>query len=149
MEIRATLSWDGRGDAPADALLPAAPDGARLDLAEAALSGGTARGISGTLRALTERDLGAALERVMRDISVAAALSDAVLEMRARRVAPPRAAPPDALQALALDLWTAGFSVRFAPSWTPAPAGAVGLGLGGAGDGLRGFLADHPSWKMA
>ena len=85
----------------------------------------------------------------MRDISVAATLTDAVLEMRVRRVAPPRPTPPDAVQALARDLWAAGFSVRFAPSWTPAPDGAAGLGVVGAEDGLRGFLNDHPSWKMA
>ena len=129
--------------------MPLAPENARLELTEATLPDGTGREISCSLRALTERDLGAAFEGVMRDISVAAALSDAVLEIRATRVAPPRPAPPDALQALARDLWDSGFPVRFASSWTPAPAGAVGLGVDGMAERMRGFLAHHPSWKLA
>jgi hypothetical protein len=52
------------------------------------------------------------------------------------------------LQALALDIRDAGYRVRFAPTWTPVPEGAIGLGIGGAEQELEGFLKAHPSWKM-
>jgi hypothetical protein len=51
------------------------------------------------------------------------------------------------LQALALDLRDAGFEVRFGPSWTPVPEGAVGLGVLGAEQELENFLDAHPSWR--
>lgn len=149
VELHATLSWQRPEDAPAGPLVSAPPGKARCELSETRISGGTAREVSGTIRALTDGDLGAAVEAVMRDIAASAAVSEAVLEIRAVRVASPRTTPPDVLQALALDLWKSGFSVRFAPSWDPAPEGTVGLGLGGAEEEIRGLLTDHPSWILA
>jgi transglutaminase-like putative cysteine protease len=70
-----------------------------------------------------------------------------VLEARATRVARPASAPATTLQALALDLRDAGFEVRFAPSWTPVPEGAVGLGVLGAEQELESFLDAHLSWR--
>jgi hypothetical protein len=96
--------------------------------------------------ALTERDLGSALENVLRSLT-ASALSDAVLEIRAARVTPPASAPATRLQTLALDLWDAGFEVRFAPSWSPVPEGAIGLGILGAEQELLSFIEAHPSWR--
>ncbi len=107
------------------------------------------REILGEILALSERDLGSALETVLRSLTTTAALSEAVLETRAARVTPPTSAAATTLQALALDLWDAGFCVRFAPSWTPVPAGAVGLGVLGAEQELNGFLQAHPSWSVA
>lgn len=149
-EVRATFSWDRPQDAPAGTLLPdvsAIARSVRCELAETPLPCGTAREVSGTVLALTEEDLGSALESVLRGITAAAALSDALLESRVLRVARPRATPQDVLEALALDLWAAGFSVRFAPSWKPVPAGTVALGGGGDEDGLGDFLANHPAWN--
>lgn len=152
-EVRATLRWDRPPDAPESVLgawpPPALSDTVRCDLAEAPLEDAAARGVSGTLRAMTEGGLGSALEGLMRALAAAAALSDAVLECRAARLAPPRSTPPDVLEALAFDLWEAGFCVRFAPSWTATPAGTVPLGVGGAEAGLRDFLNGHPSWSAA
>ena len=97
--------------------------------------------------ALTERDLGSALENILRTLTTSAALSDAVLETRAVRVTPPASAPATTLQALALDLRDAGFGVRFAPSWSPVPEGAIGLGILGAEQELLSFIEAHPSWR--
>jgi hypothetical protein len=105
------------------------------------------RGILGEIVALTERDLGSALENVLRSLTASAALSDAVLEIRAARVTPPASAPATRLQTLALDLWDAGFEVRFAPSWSPVPEGAIGLGILGAEQELLSFIEAHPSWR--
>ena len=110
---------------------------------------GVGREILGEILALSERDLGSALETFLRSLTTTAALSEAVLETRAARVTPPRPAPAATLQALALDLWEAGFRVGFAPSWTPVPVGVVGLGVLGAEQELNGFLLAHPSWRVA
>jgi hypothetical protein len=80
-------------------------------------------------------------------LTTSAALSEAVLETRATRVTPPAVAPATTLQALALDLKDAGFEVRFAPSLTPVPEGAVGLGVLGAEQELETFLDAHLSWR--
>jgi hypothetical protein len=83
----------------------------------------------------------------LRSLTTSAALSDAVLETRVIRVTPPASAPDITLQTLALDLRDAGFEVRFAPSWTPVPKGAVGLGILGAEQELLSFIEAHLSWR--
>lgn len=103
----------------------------------------------GSVRALTARSLAGALDRVMRRTADVAAVSGAVLEMRVLREEPPRAVRPDLAQALAMDLWRAGFGVRFAPCWEPVGAGGPALGARGEEEGLRRFLRDHPAWKPA
>ena len=97
--------------------------------------------------ALSQRDLGSALQNVLRSLTASAALSDAVLETRVARVTPPACAPATTLQALALDLRDAGFEVGFAPSWTPVPLGAIGLGTLGAEQELQSFIEAHHSWR--
>jgi hypothetical protein len=111
--------------------------------------GAPRREILGEVLALTRRDLGLALDAVLRSLTATAALSGAVLETRVVHVAQPAAAPSRVVQALALDLWTAGFSVRFGPSWTPAPDGGVAVGFEGSEAELRRFFGAHPSWEMA
>ncbi len=107
------------------------------------------REILGEVLALSEADLGSALETLLRSLTIAAALSDAVLKTRATRVAPVRPAPAAALQALALDVRGAGFPVRFVPTWTPLAEGEIGLGISGAEEELRNFLRAHPSYGLA
>lgn len=85
----------------------------------------------------------------MRRVADAAAVSGAVLEMRVIRQEPPRGAPADLVEALAADLWRAGFGVRFAPCWEPVRAGGPALGVAGDEERLRGFLGEHPAWKLA
>ena len=146
LEFSATLSWDRVEDVPPVPTLPALPESARCTVVETDDPATGRRGILGEILARSEDDLGSALETVLRSLTATAALSDAVLETRATRVTPPGAAPVTILQALALDLWDAGFEVRFAPSWTPVPEGVIGVGVHGAEQELESFLRAHPSW---
>jgi hypothetical protein len=148
LEFSATLSWNRVEDLPQAPTLPALPETARCSVVETDDPARCRRGILGEILALSERDLGSALETVLRSLTTSAALSEAVLETRATRVTPPGAAPATTLQALALDLWDAGFEVRFAPSWTPVPVDAIGLGVLGAEQELVNFLLAHPSWTL-
>jgi hypothetical protein len=147
IEFSATLSWNTVEDLPPSPTLPVLPKSARCSVVETVDPATGGRGILGEILALSERDLGLALENVLRSLTSSAALSDAVLETRATRVTPPASAPATTLQALALDLRDAGFGVRFAPSWTPVPEGAVGLGILGAEQELRSFIEAHLSWR--
>ena len=121
---------------------------ARISVAETRDPGSTGRRIVGEIRALTQQELGSALDAVLRRVTTVAALTEAVLEVEAVRWATPKAASARALQALARDLWEAGFSVRFGPSWTPAPGADVCVGVSGANRDLRDFLSAHPSWRI-
>jgi hypothetical protein len=133
---------------PGEPTLRALPKGTRLSVVETDDGAGT-REILGEILALSEADLGSALENVLRSLTIAAALTDAILESSAARLQPVRPVPAGPLQTLAFDVLEAGFPVRFAPTWTPLSEGELGLGVGGAEEGLRAFLAAHPSWSMA
>jgi hypothetical protein len=137
MPSRPTLpEWPGAGTA-------------RISVAETQDPRSTGRLIIiGEITALTQQELGSALDAVLRSVAKAAALTEAVLEVEAVRRATPKAASPRALQELARDLWEAGFPVRFGPSWTPAPRADVCVGVGGANRDLGDFLSTHPSWRI-
>ena len=122
---------------------------ARISFAETQDPGSTGRHIVGEIRALTQQELGSALDAVLRSVTTAAALTEAVLEVEAVRWATPKAASARALQEVARDLWEAGFPVRFGPSWTPAVGADVCVGVGGANRDLGDFLSTHPSWRIA
>ena len=147
LEFAATLSWNRLEDLPQAPTLPALPETARCSVVETDHPEAGRREILGEILALSERDLGSALQTILRSLTTSAVLSDAVLETRADRVTAPASAPATTLQALALDLRDAGFEVRFGPSWTPVPEGAVGLGVLGAEQELESFLDAHPSWR--
>ena len=132
---------------PGEPTLGALPAGARLSVLETDDGSGT-REILGEILALSEAELGSALENVLRSLAIAATLGDAILETSAARRQPVRPAPAGPLQALALDVLEAGFPVRFAPTWTPLSEGEIGLGVGGAEEKLRAFIGSHPSWSM-
>lgn len=142
----ATLEWEEAPGGPAS-WLPAPEPFFKHDLEAVLDPAGTLLRITGTIRALTDRGLGAGLERVMRSVSDAAVLSGAVFEMRSFKERQPRPAPPGPLQALALDLWRAGFPVRFSPSWTPAPSPVLALGVRGDEEALLGFLRESMLWE--
>ena len=91
-------------------------------------------------------ELGSSLEAVLRAVAAVAALTEAVLEVGALRTVAPRVSSAAALERLARDIWDAGFEVRFGPSWTPAPAADVCVGVGGDGE-LQEFLRSHPAWS--
>lgn len=147
VEFSATLSFKRAEDVPSSPTLPALPETVRCSAVEK--DGPERREITGEILGLHERDLGSALETVLRSLTISAALSDALLETSAARVTPPSSPSAATLQALALDLWNAGFHVRFGPSWTPVPEGAIGLGVSGAEVELGRFLQAHSFWEMA
>ena len=147
LEFSATLSWNKVEDLPQGPTLAATPERARCSFVETDDPETGRRGILGELMALSQGDLGLALQSVLRSLTASAALSDAVLETRAARVTPPASAPATTLQALALDLRDAGFQVRFAPSWTPVPVGTIGLGTLGAEQELQSFIEAHHWWS--
>lgn len=148
-EFAATLLWDRTEDAPPGPTLPTLPACVQCSVVETDAPGEARREVLGEVLALTRRDLGQALETVLRSLTATAALSGAVLETRVVRIAQPEAVPSGVVQALALDLWNAGFAVRFGLSWTPSQNGGVALGFRGAGAELRRFFGEHPSWEMA
>ena len=131
---------------PREPTLRALPPSARCSVVETDLR--ATREILGEILALSEADLGSALENVLRSLTIAAALADAILKTSAARLEPVRSAPAGPLQTLALDVLEAGFPVRFAPTWTPLSEGEVGLGVGGAERRMRAFIGTHPSWSM-
>jgi hypothetical protein len=147
LEFSATLSCNRVEDLPQAPTLFALPETARCSVVVTDDPEKGRRWVLGEILALSERHLGSALESVLRSLTTSAALSDAVLETRATRVTPPTSATATTLQALALDLRDAGFRVRFAPSWTPVPEGAVGLGVLGAEQELQSFIEAHLSWR--
>ena len=145
-DFRALLQFE---EAPASlpSCLPLPDDSFRHALVEEISPCGTRLEVRGRILALTANDLAGAMERVMRRVADAAAISGAVLEMRVLREQSPRSAPPDLVEALAVDLWRAGFRVGFAPCWEPAGPDGLALGASGAEKGLRGFLREHPVWR--
>jgi hypothetical protein len=147
LEFSATLTWESDRDLPPSPTLPVFPGTARCSVLETDDPETGRRGILGEIRALCEDDLGFTLDTLLRSLTTSAALSEAVLEARVARITPPASPPATTLQALALDLRDAGFEVTFAPSWTPVPEGAIGLGILGAEQELESFLEGHPSWS--
>jgi hypothetical protein len=149
IEFSATLSFRRAEDVPEAPTPPVLPERARCSVVETYDIAANRREILGEILALSEGDLGSALETILRSLTIAAALSDAILETRAACVAPVRPAPAETLQALALDVRKAGFPVRFAPTWMPLAEGEIGLGVSGKEQELRGFLEGHPSYRLA
>ena len=144
VEFEATLSWRCPEDVPPEPMLR------ELPAARYSITGGpqtATRRLAGEIRAFSPSELGSALEAALRSVTALAALTEAMLEVRAVRTAPPRVASPRAVEQLARELWSAGFRVRFGPSWKSAAAADVYVGIG---DGeLQGFLRSHPSWSVA
>jgi hypothetical protein len=83
-DFRAVLEWDAADHRPASCL-PAPGGFFRQDLVQVLSPCGTQLEVRGGITALTERGLAGAVERVMRVVSGAAAVSGAVLEMRVVR----------------------------------------------------------------
>ena len=147
-EFRATLAWRSLKDVPAGPTLVVPPGPTRCSLAETDDPEAATRRLAGEIRALTQADLGAVLEEVLRTLTKVAALTEATLEVEVVRSVPPRAASPQALRSLARDLRKVGLSVRFEPAWTPLPDADAYLGVGGR-NGLHDFLRAHPAWSLA
>ena len=147
VEFRATLAWRNPEDVPLKPLLPGLCGGARCSITETEGPEASTRCLAGEIRAFKACELASTLEVVLRSVMSVAALTEAVLEVGVVRTVAPRVSSAPALEELARDIWAAGFGVRFGPSWTPAPAADVWVGVGGDG-GLRDFLRSHPVWTI-
>jgi hypothetical protein len=124
------------------------PPGARfysLARTRDAASGNTE--ISCEIRALHVGQLTGALEAVLRSVAAHAALTEAVLETRAVRLANP-SAPSPLVETLARQLSDAGLRPSFGPSWTPAPGADLSVGTRGLEDVFETVLATHPTWRL-
>lgn len=142
--LEATFWWRSPGDVPARIDLPG---GTALKLDHFEDRENATRSLSAEITGLTRAHIGAALEDALRSIAAYAALTEAVLEVRAIHGPPPRVVPEELLGSLARDLYDAGFTVRFAPSLTPGIG--VPLGMQGAEKELREFVDAHPELELA
>jgi hypothetical protein len=149
VRFRATLAWPRPDNVVPGLTLLEEAGVARCTVAESGDPESATRCIAGEIRALTPSELAVALETALRAVTEVAALTEAMLEVEAVRAVEPRVTSARALERLARDLWEGGFSVRFEPSWTPAPKADVYLGIGGDGGALERFLRAHPSWSVA
>lgn len=144
-DLRATLSWPHPEDVRPPLPGPLAPSVQAITE--------TANGITLCLEkrilAPTERELGAALDALMRATAAYAALAEAVLEVATVCTVPPKVASRPALEALARDLCQAGFPARFAPSCALAAGADVWVGTGGTGGDLEEYLRSHPRWQKS
>jgi len=87
------------------------------------------------------------VDSVLRAISAASALSEAVLEACAVRLASPAVPPTATLEALAWDLRDAGFPVTFGRSWSAAPDAEIAIETGADTD-LAEFLDGNSPWEV-
>ena len=105
------------------------------------------REISCEIRALYSEELTNALDTVLRSVTAHAALSEAVLETRAVRLADPSEAHPALAETLARQLSDFGLHASSGPSWVPAPGADVSVGTQGSKEVLERFLRSHSGWR--
>ncbi len=103
--------------------------------------------ISCEIRALHTEQLTGALDAILRCVTAHAALTEAVLETRAVRLADPSVTPAALVEGLARQLSGAGLHTSFGPSWTPVPCAVASVGTRGLKEDLRAFLQTHPAWR--
>lgn len=147
LDFQATLSWRCASDVPPDPIWTTPPGVVAHSLTETVARESDRRTISCELRALTDSNLGASLESVLRAITETAALSEAILETRAIYKRRPRVVRAEVVEALAVELRDAGFRVRFEPSWTPVPGMAASVGARGSEEELEEFFRTHRHWR--
>lgn len=128
------------------ALLPLASSEYRRSIAEIDAPDTPNRVLSAELLAFDEARRSRLLEETLRSITNYAALSGAILEMRAVRTTRSITSSPQAVEELTRDLRYVGFRVRFGRSWCLSPGADVCVGIGG-GD-LERRLREHPAWRV-
>ncbi len=111
------------------------------------LASGTHK-ISCEIRALHLDPLTAALNTVLRSVTVRAALAEAVLETRALRLAEPSVTPDYLVEKLARQLLQYGLRPTFGPSWAPVAGADISIGTRGREEDLQTFLHSYPGWKL-
>lgn len=103
--------------------------------------------LSCEIRALHVEQLTGALDAVLRSVAAHAALTEAVLETSAVRLADPSSAPSTLVETLARQMSDAGLRPSFGSSWTPAPGADLSIGTRGLEDALETFVAASPAWR--
>lgn len=153
MDFKATLNWRNAEEIPDNHIIPDIYGldtcGVRSTLREAGDAERALRCVSGEILAMTDEDLGAALDAVLRAVGDLAALSEAVLETRAVRLAPPREVPGRLVERLGRDLSSAGFEVSYAPAWSATNGADLGVGSDGMRAELEDFLACGTGWRVS
>ena len=133
---------------PSGTILCAPPPGARFySLTRTEDAASATREISCEIRALRLEELSTALEAVLRSVTAHAALTEAVLEARAVRLADPMVTSAPLAETLARQLSDAGLRSSLGPSWTPAPGANASVGTGDLEDAFRAFLGAHPALR--
>ena len=144
----ATLSWHPGDGIPDGPILDDPAPGARFySLVQTDDTASATRQVSCEIRALHVEQLTGALDAALRSVTAYAALTEAVLETRAVRLADPTTPPAALVEGLARQLWVADLPVSFGPAWTPIPGADVSVGAKGLEDALETFLREHPTWQ--
>ena len=148
VSFEATFGWRPGEKMPADPLLPEPPPGAGLfSLRRREDPSSATRTLSCEVRALHADTLAGALDAVLRSVTAHAALTGAVLETRAVRLADPAVPPVALVEELTLGLRGAGLPASFGPSWTPAPDATVSVGTARLEKAFEAFVEAHPAWR--
>ena len=149
ISFEATLKWQPDDGITAGLVLDEPAPGARFySLTQDEDTVSAIRRVSCEVHAFCAEQLAGALDVLLRYVTTHAALSEAVLETRAVRLADPTVTDVTLVEALARQLWDAGFPVSFGPSWKPAPDVDVSVGIRGLKEAFEAFLLTHPAWKL-
>lgn len=149
ISFEATLKWQLDDGITAELVLDEPPTGARFySLAQVEDTVSAIRRVSCEVRAFYAEQLTSALDVLLRCVTTHAALSEAVVETRAVRLADPAVTFATLVEALARQLWDAGLPISFGPSWKPAPDADVSVGTRGLEEAFEAFLLTHPAWKL-
>lgn len=153
VEFTASLTWRNQEDMSNNHIIQSisALDGFRVrsTLRETGDLERVTRNVSGEILAMTEEDLGFALDAVLRAVGDVAALSEAVMETRAVRLASPREVPAWLVKRLGRDLSKAGFEVDSVPVWTAANGVDVCVGADGIREDLEYCLTHGSAWRVS
>lgn len=103
--------------------------------------------ISCEIRALHGEQLTYALDAALRSVTAHAALTEAVLEIQAIRLAEPSVTPPKLVKKVARHLSEHGLRPSFGPSWTPAPGAGASVGARGLEEALKEIFRAHPALR--
>jgi hypothetical protein len=149
ISFEATLKWQLDDGITAELDLDVPSHGTRFySLVQVEDAVSAIRRVSCEVRAFYAEQLTGALDVLLRYITTHAALSEAVLETRAVRLADPTVTSATLVEALARQLWDAGLPVSFGPSWKPAPDVDVSVGTRGFEEAFEAFLLARPAWKL-
>ena len=147
ISFEATLYWHPDDGVSSGPTLDEPTSGARFfSLIETDDPTSATRRISCEIRALYAKQLTAAIDATLRSVTTHAALTEAVLEWHAIRLADPLVAPAALVEELARHMRDAGLTVSFGPSWMPTSCADISVGAMGLEDAFESFLHAQHAW---